>query len=219
MSMASLAPRAPERRVPPLTHAAGSPATRPLRVAIMCRREIVARGMVAMLSEHPERISVMMLPSISSAVADLDVVVYDLALVRELGEDHLAGVIDAVKGQVVGLAYGASGMTVSNAASLGLAGCLTLDSTPAEVMAGIGRAAAGLPVDGQPTEELLSSRERLVLALIFEGLSNAEIADRLFISINTLKSHIRSAYRKMGVHSRAQAVAWCALHGVNGPGG
>lgn len=185
----------------------------------MCRREIIARGMVAILSEHPERISVVMLPSISSAVADLDVVVYDLALVRELGEGHLAGVVDTVKGQVVGIANGASGMAVSNATSLGVAGYLTLDSTPAEVLAGVGRAAAGLRVDGHPTEDLLSSRERLILTLIFEGLSNAEIADRLFVSINTLKSHIRSAYRKMGVQSRAQAVAWCALYGVNGSAG
>lgn len=54
----------------------------------------------------------------------------------------------------------------------------------------------------------LTCREREVLALIAEGLSNQEIAGRLFVTCNTLKSYMRSAYRKVGVRTRAQAVRW-----------
>lgn len=54
----------------------------------------------------------------------------------------------------------------------------------------------------------LSEREEQVLALIAEGLTNQEIADRVFVSINSVKTYIRSAYRKIGVSSRSQAVAW-----------
>ena len=54
----------------------------------------------------------------------------------------------------------------------------------------------------------LTGREMEVLELIAEGLTNQEIADRVFISINSVKTYIRSAYRKIGVNSRSQAVAW-----------
>ncbi|MCW2759493.1 MAG: regulatory protein LuxR, partial [Nocardioidaceae bacterium] len=44
--------------------------------------------------------------------------------------------------------------------------------------------------------------------------ANAEIATEMYISINTIKSYIRSAYRKMNVTSRSQAVIWAIDHGV-----
>jgi DNA-binding NarL/FixJ family response regulator len=70
-------------------------------------------------------------------------------------------------------------------------------------------------------EAALTRRECDVLSLVAEGLSNQEIAERLFVTGNTLKSYIRSAYRKVGVRTRAQAVRWvCAQtladdHGSN----
>jgi LuxR family maltose regulon positive regulatory protein len=55
--------------------------------------------------------------------------------------------------------------------------------------------------------EPLSERELEVLQLIADGLSNREIADRLFLSLNTVKAHTRNIYGKLDVHSRTQAVA------------
>lgn len=60
----------------------------------------------------------------------------------------------------------------------------------------------------------LTGREVQVLALIAEGLTNQEIADRIFISINSVKTYIRSAYRKIGVNSRSQAAVWSLQHGI-----
>lgn len=54
----------------------------------------------------------------------------------------------------------------------------------------------------------LSNRERQVLRLIAFGHSNQEIATKLYIGLNTVKTYIRTAYRKIGIESRAQAVAW-----------
>lgn len=54
----------------------------------------------------------------------------------------------------------------------------------------------------------MSLREVEVLSLIAEGLSNHEIAELLFLSVNSVKTHIRTAYRKIGVERRSQAVRW-----------
>jgi DNA-binding NarL/FixJ family response regulator len=63
----------------------------------------------------------------------------------------------------------------------------------------------------------LSRRESTVLTLIVQGLSNQEIATQCFLSVNSVKTYIRSAYRKIGVKSRAQAVAWGLQHGFTPP--
>jgi LuxR family maltose regulon positive regulatory protein len=55
--------------------------------------------------------------------------------------------------------------------------------------------------------EPLSERELEVLQLIAEGLSNLEIATRLYLSVNTLRAHTTHIYQKLDVHSRMQAVA------------
>ena len=66
-----------------------------------------------------------------------------------------------------------------------------------------------------PSEaDMLTTRERETLALIATGRSNDEIAQEMRISLNSVKSYIRSAYRKTGVQSRSQAVLWAVTHGV-----
>jgi LuxR family maltose regulon positive regulatory protein len=54
--------------------------------------------------------------------------------------------------------------------------------------------------------EPLSERELEVLQLIAAGLSNDEIANRLFVGVSTIKKHINHIYGKIGVTSRAQAI-------------
>jgi len=52
----------------------------------------------------------------------------------------------------------------------------------------------------------LSERELRVLRLIAAGLSNQEIASELVVSVNTVKTHIKRIYDKLGVHSRVTAI-------------
>ena len=59
---------------------------------------------------------------------------------------------------------------------------------------------------------LLSQREKDVLALVTDGLSNAEIADRLFISQKTAGNHVSNILAKLGVRSRTEAAAFALLH-------
>jgi DNA-binding NarL/FixJ family response regulator len=75
-----------------------------------------------------------------------------------------------------------------------------------------GASTAGVPVPSEA--DILTGRERETLALIATGRSNDEIARAMSISLNSVKSYIRSAYRKTGVQSRSQAVLWAVTHGV-----
>ncbi|WP_134741011.1 helix-turn-helix transcriptional regulator [Nocardioides sp. 503] len=54
----------------------------------------------------------------------------------------------------------------------------------------------------------LSGRESEIIAMIGHGYSNQEIAETLVLSINSVKTYIRTAYGKIGVSSRSQAVIW-----------
>ena len=51
-----------------------------------------------------------------------------------------------------------------------------------------------------------------VLELVGAGLTNRDIAERLYLSINSVKTYIRTAYRKIGVSRRAEAVLWAVHH-------
>jgi DNA-binding CsgD family transcriptional regulator len=73
------------------------------------------------------------------------------------------------------------------------------------------RGASGLDWPGRA--EGLTDRESEILALITQGRSNAEVASLTFLSPNTVKSYIRTIYRKIAVASRTQAVLWGVNHG------
>ena len=62
----------------------------------------------------------------------------------------------------------------------------------------------------------LSTRERQVLALMADGLSNTDIAERLHISEKTVRNHASNLFDKLGVWSRAQAIVFARDHGFNG---
>jgi two-component system response regulator DevR len=66
-----------------------------------------------------------------------------------------------------------------------------------------------------PEDELaaLTERERSVLDLIGQGLSNREIAERLFLAEKTVKNYVTSVLAKLGMQRRTQAAAWIARRG------
>ncbi|HEY5421275.1 MAG TPA: helix-turn-helix transcriptional regulator, partial [Marmoricola sp.] len=74
----------------------------------------------------------------------------------------------------------------------------------------------GLFVDPSPPGEHLTDREVQVLKMLPSRLTLREIADELFISVNTLKFHLKLVYRKLGVSSRAEAAE--VARGLASPG-
>ncbi len=93
-------------------------------------------------------------------------------------------------------------------------------SAPKEWLDRIRRAAGpplgGLFVDPSPPGEHLTDREVQVLKMLPSRLTLREIADELFISVNTLKFHLKLVYRKLGVSSRAEAAE--VARGLASPG-
>jgi DNA-binding NarL/FixJ family response regulator len=71
------------------------------------------------------------------------------------------------------------------------------------------------PPRSSATEEL-TTREIEVLRLVAAGLTNAEVAGRLVVSIRTVHAHLRSIYRKLNVGSRSAATRYALEHGLTG---
>ena len=76
------------------------------------------------------------------------------------------------------------------------------------------------PAGEEPLSHHLSAREEEVLRLVAQGLSNAEIAERLYLSENTVKTHIRNILSKLQMRNRSEAAAYAARIGLlRGEGG
>jgi DNA-binding NarL/FixJ family response regulator len=103
----------------------------------------------------------------------------------------------------------------------GVSGLVASDMPVADIAAALDQVVRGhavLPVgwqralatpESRPLESL-SERQREVLELLAAGRSNEEIARRLFISLNTVKFHVRTIYARLGVRSRIEAAQWLA---------
>jgi NarL family two-component system response regulator LiaR len=78
---------------------------------------------------------------------------------------------------------------------------------------------AGTPRDESSADlaSQLTERERQILALLAEGASSQELANRLYLSRNTVRSHVQNICGKLQVHSRLQAVAFAVKHGIMYP--
>ena len=118
------------------------------------------------------------------------------------------------------------------ATDAGAIGYLLKDATPDDLERGIRAAARGeSPLDPRAAGALLarerpadaagglSPREREVLELVAEGLPNKLIARRLDISEKTVKAHLTSVFRTIGVDDRTQAAMWAVRNGLAPPPG
>jgi DNA-binding NarL/FixJ family response regulator len=144
--------------------------------------------------------------------------------------------------KVVVLTTYADDHSVIQALRAGACGFLTKDATSPQIAAALTAAKSGrsaidpavqhhlvkaiartaplqwTPPDQSRLPDGLTPREAAVLTLIAEGLSNAEIAERLTVTETTVKSHINHLYGKTRARDRAQAVAYAYRHGL-APGG
>jgi NarL family two-component system response regulator LiaR len=204
-----------------------SPSARPLRVAIVNDYDLVVAGIAAMLAPHHDRVAVVELDSNLPVVSDVDVILYDtFGQVQGDGVD-LEDLVRGSGARVVIFSWNTQPDLVERATRKGAAGYLSKELSSEEVVGALEAVHEGKIVVPQssraPAHEAkgdwpgrdvgLTAREAEVLALITQGFSNQEIAERSYLSINSVKTYIRTAYRKIGVTRRAQAVIWGMKHG------
>ena len=193
----------------------------PIRLAIVSRQEVVARGLTAMLADYPDRIIVTALPSVWTAAAGVEVVLYDTLGLHENDGADLDHLLNETRAKVLIFSRDMRPDLRARALAKGCPAWVSMSTRAKELVEAIELTAAGQPLpdqrEGLGRDAGLSPREVETIALIAQGLSNVEVADRLHLSANTLKSHIRQAYRKIGASTRAQAVGWALQHGFAPP--
>jgi len=128
-----------------------------------------------------------------------------LVLLDTATRDELADVFS--QGADGALLRSASGEELADALTRLLAGERVLAPAFVSVLAGVTTPTAGV-VDGA-----LTPKEREVLALLAQGRSNRQIAEALFISAATVKTHLSHLYEKLGVSDRQQAITQALAEG------
>lgn len=174
-----------------------------------------------MLMDYPERVIVVALPSIRGKAAGVDVVLYDTIGLHDSDGANLDHLLHHTDARVLLLSRDMRPDLRARALAMGACSWISMSSHAATLVEAVELTAVGKPVPDQD-EHLgngagLSQREVEILALIAQGLSNQEIVDRLHLALNTVKSHIRSTYRKINVTTRSQAVAWAMQNGFAPP--
>ena len=183
-------------------------------------------GLAMMLAAQPEGFDVHQAgadPAASQTQVRPDVVVWDLGLEPDTGLVFLADAPPA-------LALVPDEASALSAIAAGAGGALGRDATGEAIAAAVAALGHGLSVldktflpalsgahaesEGEPLREPLTPREREVLALLAEGLSNKELGTRLSISEHTVKFHVNAVLAKLGVQRRVLAVVRAARLGI-----
>lgn len=203
-------------------------------VALIDDNRIARRGLTSILSKLPD---IQVVAAVSDADAGLlatmepDVVLLDLAP----GNAVDLAVVERVRMEVpdsmiivIGLLPDDEGLL--DIVQAGVSGFVMVEATPEELLGAIRSVVSGhsflpdqvtgalfsqiaeerAPSSGpEPTEGVqLTPRQREVIELISEGMSNKKIAAELHISVHTVKSHIRHIMKKLGLNTRLQISAW-----------
>ncbi|CAN5630755.1 response regulator transcription factor [soil metagenome] len=198
----------------------------PIRVAIVNDYEIVIAGVAAALTPFRERVAVVELDSQLPVISDVDLILYDtFGQVQGDGID-LEDLVRGGGAKVVIFSWNVQPDLVDRALAKGASGYLSKELAAEEIVAALEAVCSGTvvrPAKEESTDDErgawpgrdhgLSAREAEVIALITQGLSNDEIAKMTYLSINSVKTYIRTAYRKIEVTRRSQAVIWGMKHG------
>lgn len=205
--------------------------TQPVRIALLNDYEVVVHGLHSMLKPHGARVHVVEMDLQVPVSQPVDITLYDTfsqAQVDAADVDEL--IANPRAGAVVVYTWNMHPDLAEQALAKGCRGYLNKSLTGEELVDALEAIASGETVvsETDPSSEVpdldllkwpgasagLTAREAEVLALITQGLTNQDIAKRSYLSINSVKSYIRSAYRKIGVERRSQAVRWGLENGM-----
>jgi len=199
-----------------------------LWVALVDDYDVVVKGVANMLEPYRDRIVIAELDAGRPVEDEVDVVLYDSFAQPESDSDEIDVLVSNPHARRVAVyTWNFNEDLVARALDQGVSGYLSKALPARELVDALERVHAGEVAVSDPPRrtgsasgldwpgrrEGLTDREAEILALITQGKSNAEVAEHTYLSPNTVKSYIRTVYRKIGVGSRTQAVLWGVGHG------
>lgn len=200
----------------------------PVSVALVNDYDVVLAGLAAMLASFRDRVRVVEIDVNEPVTAQVDI-----ALLDSFGRLHTRDAIDALVSddrarRVVLYTWDFDPPTITDMLARGVDGYLSKTLSAEDLVDALESVHAGDTVISSPPRSGararsphtwpgrragLTDREAEMLAFITRGVSNADITAGTRLSPNTVKTYIRSLYRKLGVTNRTQAALWGVRHG------
>ncbi len=200
-----------------------------ITVALVNDYEVVVRGLANMLRNYDREVSIIELDANKRVGKQVDVALYDTFAATQGDRDEIRQLIANPQVERVAVyTWNFEPRLPKAAMANGTCGYLSKGLPARSLVKALQRIHAGeVIVSPQPKitgavaaggdwpgrEEGLTEREAEVLALITQGLDNAQIADRTSLSPNSIKTYIRSCYRRIDVANRSNAILWGVRHG------
>ena len=198
----------------------------PIRVSLVNDYEVILRGLHAMLAPFRDRITIVEHRIGGTPDRQADVALFDtfagrrdaLDRARQMSED---GVVE----HIVLYTWDAAPQFLDIANSIGVSAVILKSVSGELLVEQLERVARGERLgwadpsrsSGRGPGDALSLREQEVLALLALGLSNPEIADELFLSVDTVKTYVRRVFAKLGVNNRTNAALLAAKYDLPPP--
>ena len=207
----------------------------PVRVLIVDDHEVLAASLALVLDDQPDITTVGVAGTLAKAKALIVTATPDVVLLdhRLPDGDGVAAIGELRRlrpsAEIVVLTASAADHVLVAAIEAGAAGFVSKTRGLAEVTAAVRAAAAGEAVispellarllprfqrSRQSGRSDLTEREREVLGLLAEGLSNAAIAKQLTVSVHTVRNHIANLSAKLGAHSKLEALSIAVRDGL-----
>ncbi len=204
------------------------PGSKPITVALVDDYDVVLAGVAKMLDRYRDRVVVVEIDANEPLKDTVDIALYDSFAQPESDHDEIEVLVGNPRAhRVVVYTWNFHPALIESARSKGAHGYLSKTLPARDLVDALEAVHAGELVISDPPHradrptgqdwpgrvEGLTDRESEVLALITQGKSNAEVAQLTYLSPNTVKSYIRTIYRKINVDSRTRAVLWGINHG------
>ena len=197
-------------------------------VALVNDYDLVLAGVARMLDRYSDRVVIAEIDANEPVDDVVDIVLYDNFAQPESDRHELSTLVSNPRARrVVVYTWNFHPELIESARHQGARGYLSKTLPAKDLVVALEAVHAGEEVVSDPPPrarsatgldwpgrgEGLTDRESEILALITQGMSNAEVASLTYLSPNTVKSYIRTIYRKIDVASRTQAVLWGVDHG------